>query len=82
MRLGCVTDALKSRVVHTPPLTVDQLEAVRRLLPTRYRLPLVVLDATGMRLGDLERSPGATSTSRGNAGASQRPSRRQGGRDG
>jgi integrase len=37
------------------PPTVDQLLAVHRLLPTRYRLPLVVLDATGMRLGELER---------------------------
>jgi integrase len=36
------------------PPTVDQLLAVHRLLPTRYRLPLVVLDATGMRLGELE----------------------------
>jgi integrase len=37
------------------PPTVAQLIAVHRLLPTRYRLPLVVLDATGMRLGELER---------------------------
>jgi integrase len=37
------------------PPTLDQLLAVHRLLPTRYRLPLVVLDATGMRLGELER---------------------------
>ena len=28
--------------------------AVHGLLPTRYRLPLLVLDATGMRLGELE----------------------------
>lgn len=26
-----------------------------RLLPTRYRLPALVLDATGMRIGELER---------------------------
>jgi integrase len=36
------------------PPTSDHLEAVYRLLPTRYRLPLLVLDATGMRLGELE----------------------------
>jgi integrase len=29
--------------------------AVHALLPSRYRLPLLVLDATGMRLGELER---------------------------
>ncbi len=34
-----------------PPITS---EAVHDLLPTRYRLPLLVLDATGMRLGELE----------------------------
>jgi integrase len=27
---------------------------VHRVLPTRYRLPLLVLDATGMRVGELE----------------------------
>lgn len=37
----------------TPP-TADHIEATLRLLPTRYRLPLLVLDATGMRLGELE----------------------------
>lgn len=36
------------------PPTGDHLEAVYRLLPARYRLPLLVLDATGMRLGELE----------------------------
>jgi integrase len=36
------------------PPTADQVLAVHRLLPTRYRLPLVVLEATGMRLGELE----------------------------
>lgn len=29
-------------------------DAVHALLPTRYRLPMLVLDATGMRLGELE----------------------------
>jgi integrase len=37
-----------------PPTAVHVL-AVHALLPPRYRLPLVVLDATGMRLGELER---------------------------
>ena len=36
------------------PPTADHIEAVHRLLPSRYRLPLLVLDATGMRLGELE----------------------------
>jgi integrase len=36
------------------PPTADHVEAVHRLLPSRYKLPLLVLDATGMRLGELE----------------------------
>ena len=36
------------------PPTADHVEAVVRLLPTRYRLPLLVLDATGMRIGEVE----------------------------
>jgi integrase len=36
------------------PPTADHVEAVHRLLPFRYKLPLLVLDATGMRLGELE----------------------------
>lgn len=36
------------------PPTADHVEAVYRLLPTRYKLPLLVLDATGMRIGELE----------------------------
>lgn len=36
------------------PPTADVLEAVLRLLPPRYRLPVLVLDATGMRVGELE----------------------------
>ena len=60
------------------PPSAEQVEAVHRLLPTRYRLPLLVLDATGMRLGELEAAhAGATSTSRAAAGASARPSRRR-----
>lgn len=37
----------------TPPSARDVL-AVHELLPSRYRLPLLVLDATGMRVGELE----------------------------
>jgi integrase len=36
------------------PPTADHVEAVVRLLPSRYRLPVLVLDATGMRIGELE----------------------------
>jgi integrase len=36
------------------PPAAAHIEAVHRLLPSRYRLPLLVLDATGMRLGELE----------------------------
>lgn len=37
------------------PPTAAHVLAVHDLMPTRYRLPLIVLDATGMRLGELER---------------------------
>jgi integrase len=36
------------------PPTAEHVEAVVRLLPKRYRLPALVLDATGMRIGELE----------------------------
>jgi integrase len=36
------------------PPSAAHIEAVYRLMPPRYRLPLLVLDATGMRLGELE----------------------------
>ena len=36
------------------PPTAEHVQAVHDLLPSRYRLPLLVLDATGMRLGELE----------------------------
>jgi len=36
------------------PPTAEHVAAVVRLLPTRYRLPVLVLDATGMRVGELE----------------------------
>jgi integrase len=35
-------------------LLAEHVEAVHGLLPPRYGLPLLVLDATGMRLGELE----------------------------
>jgi integrase len=38
------------------PPTADHVLAVHAVLPARYRLPLLVLDATGMRLGELEGS--------------------------
>ena len=42
----------EKRIVEPP--TAEHVAAVIRLLPTRYRLPVVVLDATGMRVGELE----------------------------
>ena len=36
------------------PPTADHVEAVVRLVPKKYRLPVIVLDATGMRVGELE----------------------------
>ena len=36
------------------PPTADDVLAVYALLPSVYRLPLLVLDATGMRVGELE----------------------------
>ncbi len=41
------------RVEIVPP-TAEHVLAVHDVLPSRYRLPLLVLDATGMRLGELE----------------------------
>lgn len=38
--------------VHPP--TAAHIEAVYRLLPVLYRIPLLVLDATGMRVSELE----------------------------
>jgi integrase len=40
---------------HVEPPTAEHVGDVVRLLPTRYRLPALVLDATGMRVGELER---------------------------
>jgi integrase len=39
------------RIVDPP--TAEHVAAVVRLLPARYRLPVLVLDATGMRVGEL-----------------------------
>jgi integrase len=39
---------------HVQPPTAEHVEAVVVLLPTRYRLPALLLDATGMRIGELE----------------------------
>jgi integrase len=36
------------------PPTAEHVEAAVRLLPSRYRLATLVLDATGMRVGELE----------------------------
>jgi integrase len=44
----------ESRAEINPP-TAEHVLAVFGLLPSRYRLPLLVLDATGMRVGELER---------------------------
>ena len=43
----------ESRREFNPP-TADHVLAVYRLLPSRYRLPLLVLDSTGMRVGEVE----------------------------
>jgi integrase len=40
------------RELHPP--TAEHVAAVVRILPTRYRLPALVLDASGMRIGELE----------------------------
>jgi integrase len=39
---------------HVSPPTAEHVETACRTLPKRYRLPLLVLDATGMRVGELE----------------------------
>ncbi len=43
----------EDRLEVNPP-TADHVASVFRLLPSAYRLPLLVLDATGMRVGELE----------------------------
>jgi integrase len=39
---------------HVQPPAAEHIEVVIPLLPRRYRLPVLVLDATGMRVGELE----------------------------
>ena len=39
------------------PPTAAHVLAVYRILPKQYRLPLLVLDATGMRIGEFRRRP-------------------------
>jgi integrase len=39
---------------HVEPPSAEHVEAVVRLLSRRYQLPVLVLDATGMRIGELE----------------------------
>jgi len=36
------------------PPTAEHIVAVHALMPARYKLPLLVLDASGMRIGELE----------------------------
>jgi integrase len=59
---GVVPNPARDRAVKLPrdaraevrPPTAAHVEAVLRLVPSGYRLPLLVLDATGMRVGELE----------------------------
>lgn len=59
---GVEPNPVRDRVVKLPhetrrefnPPTAEHVLAVYRLLPPRYRLPLLVLDSTGMRVGELE----------------------------
>jgi integrase len=44
----------RERKPEVSPPTAEHVLAVHALLPPRYRLPLLVLDASGMRLGELE----------------------------
>ncbi len=44
----------RRKLAELAPPTADALAAVVALLPSSYRLPVVVLDATGMRVGELE----------------------------
>jgi integrase len=48
-----VRDIREERAEPNPP-TGEHIRAVHALLPARYRLLLLVLDATGMRVGELE----------------------------
>lgn len=60
---GVTPNPVRDRSVKLPPLdrteivppTAAHVLAVLPVLPPRYRLPVLVLDATGMRVGELER---------------------------
>ena len=72
----------RRKLAELAPPTADALEAVLGLLPSRYRLPVVVLDATGMRVGELEALTwGDVDEPRGRWRVSRRRARRAG-RDG
>ena len=43
----------RQRRVQIAPPETDHVEAVVRALPSRYRLPVLALDATGMRISEL-----------------------------
>jgi integrase len=59
---GIEPNPVRDRTVKLPredrpevqPPTAEHVLAVHRILPSQYRLPLLVLDATGMRVGELE----------------------------
>jgi integrase len=59
---GVVPNPVRDKAVKLPhelrpeinPPTAEHVLAVHRILPSKYRLPLLVLDATGMRVGELE----------------------------
>ena len=67
---------------HVIPPAGEHVLAILELLPSRYRLPLLVLDATGMRVGELEALTWATATRTVPAGASRRRWRKRGPRGG
>ena len=81
---GVVPNPARDRIVKLPPEdrtevvppTRSHVLAVLELLPRMYRLPALVLDATGMRIGDSSRSHGATSTRSIGVGASLPATRR------
>jgi integrase len=52
----------QERVLVDPPSGQD-VETIICTVPKRWRLPLRVLEQTGMRVGEPTRSPGPTSTS-------------------
>ena len=68
------------RTARADPPVADQIEAVLSLMPRLYALAVLVLDATGMRVGELEEKGlhAATSTNQTPAGASAAPSKKAG----